>query len=159
MALTDVPIIGNLMRALGELIPGEQPFLGEIPGGAEGLLGGPWAALMALVPGAQLGEARRPPVEYVKTWSTGTVTMFLLTDGKIGCFKKNGLWKTWRPAKHIVVPRNPRIGTLLAAHKRTTRLVTGLAKQAGYSKRRALGRLQQQYLSPVERLQLTGGRN
>ncbi len=150
-------ILRDIGQIIAELIPGEQPWLGELPGGETGIVGGAMAALAQLLPGQQPWQQREPPRPYVKSWTTGTVGMYLFPDGKIGCYKKNGIWKEWRPARHIVVPRNPRIGTLLRAHRRTTRLVTGLARQAGYTKRRPLGRIQQRYLSPVERKLLTGG--
>lgn len=78
-----------------------------------------------------------PPAEYVvKEWNTGTAQFYMLADGRIMVYsKKKRRWKIYRPAKHIVVPRNPRIGTLLRADKRTDNLIQRLARRAGVHKR------------------------
>ena len=57
-------------------------------------------------------------------------TFYRLANGRIGTYTRWGVWKTWKPQKHIVVPRNPRIGTLLAADRRIDRLMRGLAKRS-----------------------------
>jgi hypothetical protein len=133
-----IPILGNIATLIAQLIPGEQPWLGELAGGGQGPLGALGAGLASIIPGYQpfLGEVQRPPVAFVKSWSTGTITMFLLQNGKIGCYKKNGVWKEWRPARHIVVPRNPRIGTLISADKRIDRLMRGMQRRLPASRRR-----------------------
>lgn len=43
----------------------------------------------------------------VSSWTTGPggQTFYRLASGKIGTMTKMGMWKTWRPKKHIVLPR------------------------------------------------------
>lgn len=128
-----------MMAALGEIIPGEQPFLGEIRGAPPGI-----------APGA-----------VVKTWSTRgvSVTFYKLSDGRIACQKKDGTWKIWRPAKHLVISRNPKVNALLRADKKIDKLMKALARRAGVSRRRArpAARTPYAYLSPVELKQLGRG--
>lgn len=64
----------------------------------------------------------------VKTWNTGTAQFARLLDGRIAVQRKDGTIKTYRPQKHIVIPRNPRVGTLIRADKRLKRLTKGLKK-------------------------------
>jgi len=71
----------------------------------------------------------------VKTWNTGTAQFARLADGRMAVQKKDGTIKTWRPAKHIVIPRNPRVATLLRAEKRIDRLAKGLRKMVRTGKR------------------------
>lgn len=120
-------------QALLALIPGQQTGLGEQPAASEGLIPALGQALGYLIPGTQtgLGEVYVPKEwrnQVVYSWSTGTATMYRLSDGRIACQKKNGVWKFWRPAHHIVISRNPRVGTLLRADKKLHRLTTGLKK-------------------------------
>lgn len=58
-----------------------------------------------------------------KSWDTGTAKFYLLEDGRIACRKLSGVWKFWRPRKHLVIPTNPRVGTLVKANKRVSRLM------------------------------------
>jgi len=64
----------------------------------------------------------------VKVWTTGTANFARLVDGRIAVQKKDGTIKVYRPQKHIVIPRNPRVGTLIRADKRLKRLTKGLRK-------------------------------
>jgi len=99
--------------------PPEEGFIA--PWTPKTQMAGQWAPKTTL-PGEIEGQV-------VKTWTTGTATFYLFTNGRIGCYKKSGVFKTWRPARHIVVPRNPRIGTLIRADKRIDTLMTGLARR------------------------------
>ena len=54
----------------------------------------------------------------VKVWDTGTARFAMLLDGRIAVQKKDGRIKIYRPQKHIVIPRNPRLGTFIRAEKR-----------------------------------------
>lgn len=81
-----------------------------------------------LIPGTMIPLvgpfAPEPPASMIaKEWSTGTARFYMLIDGSIVTRRKTGVWKRWRPAKHIVVSRNPRMGTLVRAHKRTSALM------------------------------------
>jgi len=71
----------------------------------------------------------------VKTWHTGTAQFARLADGRIAVQRKDGTIKTYRPQKHIVIPRNPRVGTLIRADKRLERLTKGLRKVVRSGKR------------------------
>lgn len=87
----------------------------------------------AVIDGIPLGGPglAEPPAEMVaKEWSTGTAQFYQMLDGRIAVYsKKKRRWKVYRPSKHIVVPRNPRIGTLLRADKRTDRLMARIGKR------------------------------
>lgn len=88
---------------------------------------------MARLPG--VGGHLPPGTTVVKTWSTGTAEFARLLDGRIAVQKKDGTIKVYRPQKHIVIPRNPRVGTLIRADKRLERLVKGLRKVVKSGKR------------------------
>lgn len=76
------------------------------------------------------GLPEPPPQMVAKEWSTGTAQFYLLIDGRIAVYsKKKKRWKVYRPQKHIVVPRNPRIGTLIRADIRTDRLMAKIGKR------------------------------
>ena len=76
------------------------------------------------IPGLKQGEVP------VRRWTNGTWVFYTLSTGRIATQKANGIWKIWRPQKHIVIPRNPRVGTLVRGHKRTSKLLKKLKKQA-----------------------------
>lgn len=130
----------DIMRFIAELLPGEQPFLGESRG-ATGPLAALGNAVGALIPGIQthLGEGvpGLPAGAIAKSWHTGTAQFFLLTDGRIAAQRKNGTYKIYRPHKSIVVPRNPRIGTLIAADKRIDKLMKGLTRRLPANRKRS----------------------
>jgi len=70
------------------------------------------------------------------SWNTGTAEFHRLADGRIAVQRKNGTWKVYRPSKHIVVSRNPRVGTLIRADKRIDRLMRGLSRRMPQKRRR-----------------------
>jgi len=74
----------------------------------------------------------------VKVWTTGTANFAKLADGRIAAQRKDGSIKVYRPQKMIVLSRNPRVGTLLRADKRFSRLTGGLRKvvNRGVTRRR-----------------------
>ena len=75
-----------------------------------------------------VGGMLPPGTTIVKTWHTGTAQFARLADGRMAVQRKDGTIKVWRPQKHIVIPRNPRVGTLIRADKRLDRLTKGLRK-------------------------------
>ena len=81
---------------------------------------------IATLPG--VGGMLPPGTTIVKTWNTGTAQFARLADGRMAVQRKDGTIKVYRPQKHIVIPRNPRVGTLIGADKRLNRLVVGLRK-------------------------------
>jgi len=66
----------------------------------------------------------------VNSWTANGVPFVQAANGQIAVQRKNGTVKVYRPAKMIVVSRNPRIGTLLRAHKRIDKLMKGIQKRA-----------------------------
>jgi len=66
----------------------------------------------------------------VNSWTANGVPFVQAADGRIAVQRKNGTVKVYRPPKMIVVSRNPRIGTLLRAHKRIDKLMKGIQKRA-----------------------------
>lgn len=88
---------------------------------------------MARLPG--VGGQLPAGTTIVKTWHTGTAAFARLADGRIAVQRKDGTIKTYRPQKHIVIPRNPRVGTLIRADKRLDRLTKGLRKVVRTGKR------------------------
>lgn len=129
----------DIMRAISALLPGEQLGMGEQLG-ATGPLAALGQFLGSMLPGIQTGLGEGVPGfaagAIAKSWNTGTAQFYMLTDGRICAQRKNGTWKIYRPKKHIVVPSNPRIGTLIRADKRVDRLMRGLARRAGIKSRR-----------------------
>lgn len=101
--------------------------IGEAPGLGEGESVGPFDIARRMLGG---GPGGPPGLQVAYTWDTGTAIFYRLTDGRIAVQRKNGVWKFYRPQKHIVVPRNPRIGTLLRADRRIDRLMRGLARRS-----------------------------
>lgn len=131
-------------RALAALLPGEQPGMGEQLG-ATGPLAAIGQAIGAIMPGIQTGLGEgvpgMPAGSVAKSWHTGTARFYMLTDGRIAVQRKNGTWKVYRPQKHIVIPRNPRIGTLIKADKRVDRLMKGLARRMPAARKRTTSRV------------------
>lgn len=162
-----------LQASLGALIPGAIGLAGRVA---------PWLARIGLVGGAGYGAyelagfgqqgqlpgmggipivgpgAPEPAAQYIaKEWSTGTARFYMLIDGSICCRKKNGVWKRWKPARHIVIPRDPKIGTLLRAHKKVNTLVNRLAKRVPSRRTVRRGGYFGDVLSPVERRAVARG--
>lgn len=107
----------------------KAPIIGPfIPGGGDSSMGSPRGAGQSLATLPGVGGTLPPGETVVKVWDTGTAKFARLADGRIAVQKKDGTIKTYRPQKHIVIPRNPRVGTLIRADKRLKRLVKGLKK-------------------------------
>lgn len=73
------------------------------------------------------------PIEFaeitvIKQWQTfpGGPVFTQFSNGKIAVRKKNGQLKVYRPARNIVVSRNPRVRTLLRADSRLDNLISKL---------------------------------
>jgi len=97
-----------------------------IPGGAISLPHRDTGKSIATLPG--VGGLLPAKDTVVKVWTTGTANFARLVDGRIAVQRKDGTIKVYRPQKHIVIPRNPRVGTLIRADKRLKRLTKGLRK-------------------------------
>lgn len=115
------------------------PWLGKVVGGAVAaygayqLLTGEGEGQLMAGRGVPLGGPGLPEPAartVVKEWNTGTAQFYLLTDGRIAVYgKKKKRWKVYRPARHIVVSKNPRLGTLLRASKRLDNLLLRFRKR------------------------------
>ena len=110
-------------------------FLDRNPDGTDPTPIGPGGGMLPMpIPGP--GGSMVPmgdPV--VSTWNTDPIggtgqTFFRFQSGKIGTFNKHGVLRIWRPQKHIVIPRDPRIATLIRGDRRIDRLMRGLAKKS-----------------------------
>lgn len=167
-------ILGNLFggepepQVGGTMAPGPGPVPGAKDAGAfwpwetpagEGFLA-PWTPQAQLPFGQGVGQIGKgyPSAGIAGSWSTNPANpeagwiFFRLVNGKIGTFTRKGIWKEWRPTKHIVVSRNPRMATLIAATKKIDKLNSRLGKIF----RKRTGRKvtiepASRYLSPVER--------
>jgi len=117
----NIPGLGNIAQAIAALLPGQQSFLGEMPPGYD--------------PSNLVGTGIDPN-QIAYSWNTGTAVFYRLTNGKIAVQKKNGTWKVYRPKRHIVIPADPKIGTLLKAHRKVNSLVDKLDRQADASRRK-----------------------
>lgn len=68
-----------------------------------------------------VSRGQEAPQEFgtiVKTWSAGGQQFYMNSQGLMGTRKSNGVWRTWRPRRHVVVSSNPRLGTFLRAYGR-----------------------------------------
>lgn len=71
------------------------------------------------------------PREWIAySWNTGTAEFYRLIDGRIAVQNKKGVWKIYRPAKHLVISKNPRTRTLIKAEKRLNKIIKGLARMS-----------------------------
>lgn len=57
-------------------------------------------------------------------------TFYRLSSGRIGTYTRYGVWKSWRPAKNIVLSKNPKVRDLLRADRQIDRMMRGLAKRS-----------------------------
>jgi len=151
-------LVGTGLSALGGL----GGLLGKLPSWAQALLGvagaaGAGTAVASLtdidvdfgtagpglfdvgVPGPGITTSGIPGTYQsevpVKKWYTGTATFYLMNTGRIAVQKKNGVWKVYRPARHIVLSRNPRVGNLMKAERRFVSLTKGLGRTIRYEQK------------------------
>lgn len=136
--------MGDFAKALALVSGGfaGAAILPKVVGGGAAL----WGLSKAL--GGEGGQPVGPQVPQVpqvggptvvKTWGngrggSGPTTGLLLSDGRIAALRANGTVKVYRPQKHIVVSRNPRLGTLARAASRLDKLTRALVRaprQAG----------------------------
>jgi len=93
------------------------------------LLGGDTTVVNGIIMGGP-GAAEPPAGMIAKEWSTGTARFYLLTDGRICCRKRNGVWRVWRPKRHIVLPRGTTtLSQAVKAQRYLDRLWSTVAKR------------------------------
>jgi len=64
----------------------------------------------------------------VKVWEANGIPFARLLDGRIAVQRLDGTIKTYRPHKSIVIGKNPRLGSVLRAEKKLSRLRKGLKR-------------------------------
>lgn len=161
-----IPAIGGALAPAIAALP--AVVTGGVAAAGLGALGA-WAGGLfdggaSVIPGTNIPLGGpflpEPPAAMIaKEWNTGTAQFYQLIDGRIAVYsKKKGTWKAYRPAKHIVVSRNPRMGTLLKASRRIDKLWTGINKKAGkYMKKKVVyGIPPSRALSPIEKAAIRG---
>ncbi len=131
-----------VMQALARLLPQSALGRGFAGGGLAGMANTIWSNLDTLLPGAGRGiggflpgrstpsfptggGGGGPSATVVNQWNTGTAVFYQLQNGKIGTYKRNGVWKEWRPYRPVVVPRKwsarsmSRVATALKRQRKT----------------------------------------
>jgi len=91
--------------------------------------------------GTQLAQRGGDPfaVTVVGSWNTGTATFVRLSDGRIATRKKNGVIKSWRPYRPVVIPKkwNSRsMGRVATALRRQRKMAQEIVKLTGGTPRR-----------------------
>lgn len=110
-----IPIIGDIFSAISRLVPGYQPALGERAPGYMGMTPQAAQALQQaqynpLLPGPNVPGGLPQIPGLIKSWQTGTTTMYMFQVGnsvRIGCFKRNGQFKSWTPYKPVCLGKRP----------------------------------------------------
>ncbi len=87
----------------------------------------------------QVGQQLPSGATIVRMWDTapgegvtggGAYPVFAqLLDGRIAVRRLNGSIKTYRPAKHIVLSRNPRLGAVVAADRKIETIMKRVKKR------------------------------
>lgn len=80
------------------------------------------------------GPGLKEPPAYmvVKEWRANNAQFYKLLDGRIAVYsRKKQTWKVFRPARHIVISRNPKVNNLLKADKKINALMEVIARRAG----------------------------
>jgi hypothetical protein len=99
-------------------------------------------------------------VQIVGQWNTRPdkpeygQTFYKLSDGRLATLKKTGVWKVWRPKKHVVISSNPRVSSIKKLDKIHAKVGKMLSKYQPKVKVRTITP-NSKYLSPVERKSLT----
>ena len=118
-AATAAPAIGGILAGLFganalDLFGNnpQQTIGGNIP------LGGP-------------GLAEPPANMVVKEWRANGAQFYKLLDGRIAVYStRKGRWKVYRPARNLVISRNPKVRDLLSVSGKVDKLMKSLAKKS-----------------------------
>ncbi|GAI21636.1 unnamed protein product [marine sediment metagenome] len=66
-----------------------------------------------------------------ETYGTFRVFFFKLIDGRIMCYNPSTKsWKIWRPKKHIVISRDPRMSTIRKLERTYDKVIRKLARKS-----------------------------
>jgi len=106
---------------------------GGVGGALQGLLGGglgagqtmgfgPGGGMQQGFPGMGVQQGGAAPQGVAYSWNARGQVFYRLSDGRISTQKRNGLWKTWRPRRNIVIGTNPRINSARRVIKLARRL-------------------------------------
>lgn len=66
-------------------------------------------------------------------WTAGQTTFWRLQDGRVACWNGKGVLKTWKPKKHIVIPRNManmRLGRVIKVERMLDKYLSYAAKKS-----------------------------
>lgn len=157
-------VIGGLFGEAGEAIGGVAGEVLAAPGTREAVGHEAW---VNGVPTGGPGVPEPPKWMIAKAWNVkvdsneyGTFRMyyFRLTDGRCMSYHSpTKTWKIWKPKKHIVISKDPRVSTLRKLgrlNKRVEKMLRPFQpKKTGFPAK-ALART---YLSTAERKMLKGG--
>lgn len=96
-----------------------------------GILNQPEVIPGSTVPLGGPGLAEPPSYMVVKQWNANGAQFYRLLDGRIAVYsKKRGTWKLYRPAKNIVISRNPRVKNLLSISGKIDRMMRAFARKS-----------------------------
>ena len=102
-------------------------------------VGGVAAGSTALALRNRGGGANEFGVTVVGSWNTGTATFARLSDGRIATQKRNGVIKSWRPYRPVVIPKkwNSRsMSRVATAMRRQRKMAQEIVKLTGGTPRR-----------------------
>jgi hypothetical protein len=72
-----------------------------------------------------------------KQWVANQAQFYMLLDGRIAVYsKRKKRWKVYRPARNLVISRNPKVNSLLAVSGKIDKLMASIAKRAGMTRKR-----------------------
>lgn len=131
-----LPMLLPLLKAIAPqlLAAGGGAILGGLLGGGGGGGGG------QVIPGSNVplggpGLAEPPAYMVAKEWHANNAQFYMLTDGRIAVYSKSKRrWKVYRPAKNLVISRNPKVNSLLQVSGKIDRLMRSLAKKSSVLK-------------------------
>ena len=136
-----------LLKAVGGILP--TSWSGLLGGAAAGVGLGMLAdgsnnnqsIVGGNIPLSGPGLPEPPNWMVAKQWKVNNAQFYKLIDGRIAVYSfKRRTWKVYRPAKHIVIPRDPKASQLIRADKKIDTLMTRLAKRAGFTRKRTTSR-------------------
>lgn len=135
-AMAALPIGGPWATILGLAAAAFGAY--QMLGGGEGgglfgtnILGGD-NTVVSGVPLTGPGLPEPPNYMVAKQWKANGAQFYLLIDGRIAVYSKSKKrWKVYRPAKNLVISRNPKVNSLLKASSKIDALMRALARKAG----------------------------
>ncbi len=104
----------------------------NILGGQEGMIPG------SMVPLGGPGLPEPPGYMIAKQWTANGAQFYMLLDGRIAVYSvKKRRWKLYRPARNLVISRNPKVNSLLKVEGKINSLMNSIARRAGMTRKRS----------------------